>query len=79
MKKLCMIFAILSLFVFVSCGDSKKENKDETTDSSDTVNDEDSDAADTANSETQIICGLHLLCSLLKLTALGQWNLIPGV
>jgi len=52
MKKLCMIFAILSLFVFVSCGDSKKENKDETTDSSDTVNDEDSDAADTDSSDT---------------------------
>ena len=46
MKKFFLIFVIFSLFVFVSCGGSKSENKEGTSDSGDTVSDEDGDTAD---------------------------------
>ena len=45
MKKSCFIFIIFSLFIFVSCGGSKSENKDGTSDSGDTVSDDNGDTA----------------------------------
>ena len=47
MKKICFIFILFSLFVFVSCGGSSKNDKNNNSDSPDTVSDEDSDTADT--------------------------------
>ena len=49
MKKICLFFAIISLFVFVSCGGSENENKNEEPDTAETVTDEDSETTD--NSE----------------------------
>ena len=39
MKKLAVIFAVLAMFFFVSCGDSKNDDKTDTGDSGDTVSD----------------------------------------
>ena len=53
MKKICLFFAIFSLFAFVSCGgDSKNENKNDEPDTGEAVTDDDkadteSDTADT--------------------------------
>jgi hypothetical protein len=42
MKKFCLIFVVLSLFVFAGCGSSKSETKnDDKTDPGETVNDDD--------------------------------------
>ena len=47
MKKFCFIFILFSLFVFVSCGGSSKNDKNDNSDSGETVSDDDSDTADT--------------------------------
>ena len=44
MKKICFVFIIFSLFVFVGCGGSNGGNKEENPDAGDTVSDDDSDA-----------------------------------
>lgn len=51
MKKICFILIIFSLFVFAGCGDSKKENRNETPDSEATVTDDDSVDTDTDEGE----------------------------
>ena len=51
MKKFCFIFIVFSLLVFVSCGGSKSENKEGSSDSGDTASDGDGDTEPAGDTE----------------------------
>ena len=52
MKKTCLIFAIFLLFTFVSCGNSKSDNKNDEPDTGEAVTDGDTYSTDTEPADT---------------------------